>query len=352
MKTQRIQNGWRYVPGDVFTQVLTYSAARSTGWLVKRAPTPDLRKGYIPSVSTSSPYVGHFTTGIHGYEAVALNKAYAKFKDASLGESSEVGLLMAERREALGMVADRAIGLYRATWYLRRGKFRQFLKELSVDPRRRHRGKIRNTADEASKLWLEYWFGWSPTVSEVYNLTNFLSGPMPSQRYQGACTLRLPTRVDGVNSSTNGYRKETCFATLRCQTGARTELVNPNLHLAAQMGLANPASIAWELVPFSFVVDWFTGFGDVLAGFSDFAGVKLHDAFTSVYLETDHSFVTGFSEANTASHHRYQFVHHQSKRTKSLHRPTVINPLRMNLNITRAATAASLLTQGLLSLKR
>lgn len=32
---------------------------------------------------------------------------------------------------------------------------------------------------------------------------------------------------------------------------------NPALHAAAQLGLANPAQLAWNLLPYSFVVDWF-----------------------------------------------------------------------------------------------
>lgn len=36
------------------------------------------------------------------------------------------------------------------------------------------------------------------------------------------------------------------------------------LHIPAALGLTNPASVAWELVPFSFVVDWFAPVGDWL----------------------------------------------------------------------------------------
>jgi hypothetical protein len=39
---------------------------------------------------------------------------------------------------------------------------------------------------------------------------------------------------------------------------------NPLLAQAANLGLTNPAALAWELVPFSFVADWFVPVGDYL----------------------------------------------------------------------------------------
>lgn len=40
---------------------------------------------------------------------------------------------------------------------------------------------------------------------------------------------------------------------------------SPSLSTAQQLGLTNPAQLAWELVPFSFVVDWFIPVGDFFA---------------------------------------------------------------------------------------
>lgn len=48
--------------------------------------------------------------------------------------------------------------------------------------------------------------------------------------------------------------------TLTC----RFKINNPDLLLPAKVGLTNPLSVAWELIPFSFVVDWFLPIGKYL----------------------------------------------------------------------------------------
>jgi hypothetical protein len=46
-------------------------------------------------------------------------------------------------------------------------------------------------------------------------------------------------------------------------------------------GVINPLSIAWELSPYSFVVDWFIPVGNVLSALSDTIGLELQDGYQS-----------------------------------------------------------------------
>lgn len=49
------------------------------------------------------------------------------------------------------------------------------------------------------------------------------------------------------------------------------------IQAASQYGLNNPSLIAWELVPYSFVVDWFLPVGDYLERLGAFSGLKFSD---------------------------------------------------------------------------
>jgi hypothetical protein len=70
--------------------------------------------------------------------------------------------------------------------------------------------------------------------------------------------------------------------------GAEVHISNPNLYLANKLGFVNPAVIAWELVPFSFVVDWFVPVGNFLSQWTDFVGLSLQNGYTtkSAYVES------------------------------------------------------------------
>lgn len=62
---------------------------------------------------------------------------------------------------------------------------------------------------------------------------------------------------------------------------------NPNLHRATTLGLTNPAAIAWELVPFSFVVDWFIPIGNFLNSWTDFLGLRFEDSYNTRYVKVE-----------------------------------------------------------------
>jgi hypothetical protein len=50
------------------------------------------------------------------------------------------------------------------------------------------------------------------------------------------------------------------------------------------MGVVNPLSIAWEVIPFSFVVDWFIPVGQVLEACTATMGLSFVDSWTSEHL--------------------------------------------------------------------
>lgn len=91
----------------------------------------------------------------------------------------------------------------------------------------------------------------------------------------------LPIRIRVTTEERSGFRAWDSNQYHDEQTGLYgvgiTGLVtvnNPNLLLLNKLGLLNPASIAWELVPYSFVLDWFANINTVLSQFTDFAGLN------------------------------------------------------------------------------
>lgn len=265
-----------------------------------------------------------------------VNKAYGRMVQKLNGEQSAIGAAAGEWRQSFGMIANRSMGLYRSYKALRKGDFGGFLNSLRATPHRRDKGRTRNAVSEASGLWLEYSFGWKPLVGDIYSACTQLSEPLPqNEKVFGRAETRLTKVYSGSTDQRIAYR-------FRCEQGARFALVNPNLYLAQQLGLANPALIAWELVPFSFLADWAFDVSSFIGSFSDFIGLSVVNDYTSQTTNCN------WELYNTSGMDgRYRAAQVFMERRTSLTRPFPNLDIQANLGGTwqRAANGVALLGQ-------
>jgi hypothetical protein len=266
-----------------------------------------------------------------------------------------MGVALLEARESFGMIANRAIQLRKAYKHIRKGELLDALHLFGIDkPMRRHRTpsfrrELRRRTHDASALWLEYWFGWAPFVADMFSACEVLTQPYPSSRVQGSASCSR-SRSWTTSSGTDGRLRFNSKFRATYRTGATLQVNNLNLFLANQLGLINPAAIAWEAIPFSFVVDWFTGVGNVVESWTDFVGVSLSDPFRTKFAretwDQQYGDVTQMSLGlqTTISARSFRLV-----RQKGLLQPLVTVPRFLNVGSskTRAASAVSLLTQAL-----
>lgn len=279
-------------------------------------------------------------SGIPPWAQGAYNKAYSRFREKALGEGSALGTLFAEWRESLEMVYKRTTTLYLAYRALRKGKFREFLKALSINPKRKHKGKIHNTLDEATGLWLEYWFGWSPTLNDIYGALEVLGRPLPEKPVKGTATGDIYTTW-----KQGTWLRYTQEAKISHKVQGTVILDNPNLFYFNQLGLINPVAVLWEVIPFSFLVDWVFDVGSFIESFTDFVGVTVVQPFHSHFLRyNDSRFYSG--------HPDIPYVVNKLQGTALVRSLGIARPIpswsihgNLGTSITRAATAVSLLTQ-------
>jgi len=140
--------------------------------------------------------------------------------------------------------------------------------------------KVLNTkygvARSLSDLWLEFWFGWKPLVSDIYTACEALQEPLPRTRIRGRAGQTIAYGYDSGAHSTEYFAGTgTCEVRLGCDV----VISNPNTRLLQQMGLLNPAVVVWDAIPWSFVIDWFWSVSAVLNAFTDFAGLTVSNAY-------------------------------------------------------------------------
>lgn len=337
------RNGYRQKP-FVLPKELEYSrfvrtTTASSAWGGASVP----KAGSNINGSRMPEVIGSVRSGsFPNWAAVIYSRLYNKM----LGKISERASLLtalAEYRSTSVMVGNRLLQLFKAARALRKGRFREFLKVLNASPLPRHRRTRWTRPRDFSSLWLEYWFGWAPTIGDIANAIDVLQGEIPGERVRVSsggrnmsfdssrvAPLPFPRYVHGVKFS------------YIMQLRATITVTNHNLWLANQLGFVNPVRTAWELVPFSWFADWFTNLGQVLGSFTDTVGIKVSDVWLTRY-------VFGSSEElliqSSSGYSRSQsFFGVKREKRGSLPRPELV--LRVpGLPWTRGATLSALLVQ-------
>jgi len=197
---------------------------------------------------------------------------------------SSLGAFAAESGEALDMITARAVTLRSAYKQFRKGNFRKGLKALKCPPLPKHQSKRWNSDKEASGLWLEYSFGWSPMVQDIYSACEVLVSNPPATMCYG--TGRAPATYRAYSSFPTGpnpynINNEQSEFVLSVKVGGMVFPSNGNLMLLNQLGLINPLGVLWEVTPFSFLVDMFGNVGDVLDSYTFDVGYTIDNEFVT-----------------------------------------------------------------------
>lgn len=209
---------------------------------------------------TTDAWMGHmYYASLPYYLDNSLKtRAYEKFRDKA-NTYMLWAVNYAERHQAISSLRARALGAAELLYNIRRRRWGQIAKAA------RRNGKDWN------KTFLEFHFGWIPLADDIFNTVETLFEVPPGLPIRIAVSTEYNTGIRAWDS--NQYHDEQRGSYGVGIRGLVT-VNNPNLLLLNKLGLLNPAALAWELVPFSFVLDWFANINTVISQFTDFAGLN------------------------------------------------------------------------------
>jgi hypothetical protein len=171
------------------------------------------------------------------------------------GHQFDASVFLGESKEAMQMVATRTSQIYQGLMSLRRGNVAGFAKAIGVRSRNPRYG---GSVIDPGKVWLEYEYGWRPLVHDLndgaeafFALTN---KPL-TKTYKASKKVR--NQLPETTSSSLITGEAVTIRALRA-------VVKENYTPWQSLGLDSPVSVAWELLPWSFVADWFIPFGNYL----------------------------------------------------------------------------------------
>lgn len=209
------------------------------------------------------------------------NEAFEKLKGKVYTQMQLANDLI-EGGQTVDMIVKAARTLIDAKNALRRGDSRAVKRLLKVPKDFDFSKASKRFAD----LWLELHFGWQPLLEEIHSGLEFLiTGPPVYEKFSAKASRLIRYNRDSL-SSTGSVRfkeTETQFYSVKC--GLIVRGVRDRTFTLEQLGLMNPAAIAWEAVPYSFFVDYILNVGEVLSSYTAFSGLDLAGTYTTQFYE-------------------------------------------------------------------
>lgn len=203
------------------------------------------------------------------FQTQASNKALAKLYD-QMEQSESLRVAWKEREKAVEMVTSGLRTIVRVARAVRRRDPRIIRAILKRDPSKKD--VLKTPAD----IWLAYYFGIVPTVMDIHHAAGVFSYDPPVLKLEAKATQ--PGAIWGQgNFGTRLQRDSVCL-------GGEIYQFDPNVSLASRLGFGQPLSVAWEMTPFSWFVDYFVNVGDLIKNLEPrFPGIHTRNEYTTIF---------------------------------------------------------------------
>lgn len=111
---------------------------------------------------------------------------------------------------------------------------------------------------DLSKAWLSYQYGWRPLLSDIHALAEFNARHFRERTFEGRHgrkddhyhRVKLGS-FNSIYSTSTGFARGSVLYSVTC------EVNDPDAFDASRLSALDPKRVAWELLPLSFVFDWF-----------------------------------------------------------------------------------------------
>jgi len=247
---------------------------------------------YYDHVRTGAAYIQGYDTGVGSISVSAAQIASLKYRaitDLRLKmKDQHVNLVQmyAERKQTADLFADTALKLYRALLNLKKGNVVEAAKSLGVTANRRafaavsrnlRNGTGHEKEKQMSSAWLALQYGWKPLLDDCYGAAEQIAQSATRNQKVRAVSKKSATEtVSGLYHDATYHYMDTnsCTETVTIKYVCNYSVPTANLHTLAQLGIINPLVVAWELAPWSFVVDWILPIGNYLNQIDATAGLQ------------------------------------------------------------------------------
>lgn len=248
---------------------------------------------------------------------------------------AEIAQTLAEAGKSFDLLVDGATTLLKVAIAVKRGNIGLALKHLGV-----------RDARSIGKRYLQYVYGVKPLASDIYGAYQlFKEGLEVRPRIKATRTITEQFQRNGAlgwNSSKGPYNS----GKLSVRTHLEAVLSDQYLRTAQRAGIINPVSLAWELMPWSFVIDWVIPVGKLIEASTAASGLTFHSGWRVALVDSEgdwyQSAPPGWNGSNSVGYH----VSHWGFRRDPLAKFPIPKPFYVSpFKTAKALNAVALLTQ-------
>lgn len=239
--------------------------------------------------------------GAPTHSAVASNKAITRLVNkANAGLSGNVAQDIAQFTQMRRLIGGNFGRMTQTLGYLRKGNLPKAVSTLfhGTTPRYRDRGGP-SISYSVARNWLELQYGWKPLLKDIQEAMKAAAGyfgqTLPLYTQKASAYVALSTNNKLYTGSTVppvGTRE--IYTHSRCTIGIRWKVDDKLKVFMNQLGFTNPIALGWELLPWSFVLDWLLPIGPYLEALTNFDGLVFVDGFQTNFTKQHASLVIAF----------------------------------------------------------
>lgn len=174
------------------------------------------------------------------------------------------------------------VGIYRA---VRKGNFGKAMSYLKPDLRARAPRQGFSTRDAAGR-WLELQYAINPLIGDLEAGYKYINENREAlMTYSVSANLNATVPEHSIAS--DSYMSLKASGRRGVRTKVHFLIDNPRLREASRLGLTNPLVVAWELIPYSFVIDWLLPVGNMLEALDATVGTTFISGTRTRWVDVD-----------------------------------------------------------------
>lgn len=273
--------GWGIVRGSS-EKMSGYNAFSRQPWSVTTGPGGLLHNAESFFTDFSSYGVPNLD-GAPGFAFLERNEASTKALEKIADGKANFAESLATMGQTARMIQDPARKLI-DNIYEFRGQ-----KSLWPLATRSYRDLLRGgTSAKLAGLYLQYVYGVKPIIEDIHGIMTMMKEaglkPLFLSSHGTAIRSYSPSDRHVINASRerDEYLEGTSLASrTRCSVWAKLSPEWQAIRALNQLNWINPLGLAWELIPYSFVLDWFVPIGSMLGSLTAPAGLDFVGGSTS-----------------------------------------------------------------------